>query len=120
MPALATVARFEAQVERDGKISRSRRYYLSSARLSADRFAARARARWGIENGVHWLLDVAFDEGRAGNRKDHGAESLAITRKLALNVLKRARPKISIRRKRKRSGWSDSFARSVLGQMRLP
>jgi len=51
-------------------------------------------------------------------RKDGGAENLAIIRKLALNVLKRARPEISIRRKLKRSGWSDAFARSILGQMR--
>jgi predicted transposase YbfD/YdcC len=118
MPALATIASVEAEVERDGKVSRSRRYYLSSARLSAEQFAKAARAHWGIENGVHWVLDVGFDEDRARNRKDHGAENLAIIRKLALNVLKRARPEISIRRKRKRSGWSDTFARSVLGQMR--
>jgi predicted transposase YbfD/YdcC len=118
MPALAAIARVEAEVERDGKISRSRRYYLCSARLSAEQFAKAVRAHWSIENGVHWVLDVAFDEDRARNRKDHGAENLAIIRKLALNVLKRARPEISIRRKRKRSGWSDAFARSVLGQMR--
>ncbi|MGD1039036.1 MAG: ISAs1 family transposase [Roseiarcus sp.] len=106
------------EVERDGKISRSTRYCLSSARLSAERFAQAARAHWSIENGLHWVLDTAFDEDRARNRKDHGAENLAVIRKLALNVLKRARPEISTRRKRKRSGWSDAFARSVLGQMR--
>lgn len=118
MPGLATIARVEAFVERDGKTSRSRRYYLSSARLSAEAFAKAVRAHWTIENSLHWVLDVAFDEDRARNRKDHGAENLAIIRKLALNALKRARPDISIRRKRKRSGWSDAFARSVLGQMR--
>jgi predicted transposase YbfD/YdcC len=118
MPALATIARVEAEVERDGKISRSCRYYLSSSQLSAPQFAKAVRAHWGIENGVHWILDVVFDEDRARNRKDHGAENLTVIRKLALNVLKRARPEISIRRKRKRSGWSDAFARSVLGQMR--
>jgi hypothetical protein len=64
------------------------------------------------------VLDTAFDEDRARNRKDHGAQNLSIIRKLALNVLKSARPDISIRRKRKRGGWSDAFARSVLGQMR--
>lgn len=118
MPRLGTIARVEAEVEREGKRSRSTRYYLSSARLSAERFAEAVRAHWGIENGVHWVLDTVFDEDRARNRKDHGAENLAILRKLALNVLKQARPDISIRRKRKRSGWSDDFARSVIGQMR--
>jgi len=64
------------------------------------------------------VLDVGFDEDRARNRKDHGPKNLAILRKLALNVLGTARPDIPIRRKRKRSGWSDGFARPVLGQMR--
>jgi hypothetical protein len=66
------------------------------------------------------VLDVTFDEDRARNRKDHAPENLAILRKLALNVLRNARPGIAIRRKRKRSGWSDDFARSVLGQRRAP
>jgi predicted transposase YbfD/YdcC len=67
---------------------------------------------------LHWVLDVGFDEDRARNRKDHGPQNLTTLRKLALNVLRKARPDISIRRKRKRSGWSDEFARPVLGQMR--
>lgn len=118
MPALATIARVESEVEREGKTSRSTRYHLSSAKLSAQAFAHALRAHWRIENSQHWVLDVAFDEDRARNRKDNSAENLATVRRLALNVLKRARPEISIRRKRKRSGWSDAFARSVLGQMR--
>jgi predicted transposase YbfD/YdcC len=118
MPSLATIGRIEAETERDGKLTRSCRYYLSSAQLSAEAFAKAVRTHWAIENGVHWVLDVVFDEDRARNRKDHGPENLAILRKLALNVLKQARPDISIRRKRKRSGWSDAFARSILGQMR--
>ena len=75
------------------------------------------RAHWNIENGVNWLVDAVFNEDRAQNRKDHGAENLAVIRQLALNVLKRARPEVSIRRKRKPSGWFDAFARSVLDQM---
>ncbi len=108
----------EAEVERDGRTSIMRRYYLSSASLSAQRFAEAMRAHWRIENAQHWVLDTTFDEDRARNRRDHGPENLAILRRLALNVLRSARPDISIRRKRKRSGWSDDFARSVLGQMR--
>lgn len=118
MPGLSTIGRVEAEVTRDGRTSRSVRYYLSSARLSAQAFARAVRAHWAIENGLHWVLDMAFDEDRARARKDHAAENLAIIRKLALNVLKTARPDISIRRKRKRSGWSDEFARTVIAQMR--
>lgn len=118
MPGLACIGMVETEVQRDGRTTRSKRYYLCSTCLSAERFAAAVRAHWQIENSVHWVLDTAFDEDRARNRKDHGAENLAILRKLALNILRKARPGISIRRKRKRSGWSDEFARSILGQMR--
>ncbi len=118
LPGLATLAMVEATTERDGRISTVRRYYVSSAALTAAGFADAVRAHWRIENALHWVLDTTFDEDRARNRRDHGPENLAILRKLALNVLRAARPGISIRRKRKRSGWSDDFARSVLGQMR--
>jgi predicted transposase YbfD/YdcC len=118
MPGLATLAMVEATTERDGRSSTLRRYYVSSATLSAARFADAVRAHWRIENALHWVLDTTFDEDRARNRCDHGPENLATLRKLALNVLRSTWPDISIRRKRKRSGWSDDFAKSVLGQMR--
>jgi predicted transposase YbfD/YdcC len=81
-------------------------------------FAAAVPAHWRIEICLHWVLDVGFDEDRARNRRDPGPENLTTLRKRALNVLRAARPDISVRRKRKRSGWSNEFARSVLGQMR--
>lgn len=118
MPGLACLAMVEAQVEEGGRTSLARRYYLSSARLSPGTFAAAARAHWAIETSLHWVLDTAFDEDRARARKDHGPENLAVVRRLALNLLRTARPDLSIRRKRKRAGWSDDFARTVLGQMR--
>ena len=118
MPGLTTLAMVDASVERDGRTSTVRRYYLSSAALSAERFATAVRGHWRIENSQHWVLDTTFDEDRARTRRDHGPENLATLRRLALNILRSARSDISIRRKRKRSGWSDEFARSILGQMR--
>lgn len=118
MPGLACLARVESRVERDGKITTATRYYLSSTRLTPERFAHAVRAHWSIENSLHWVLDTAFDEDRARARKDHAAENLATLRKIALNLLKRARPNLSIRRKRNRSGWSDAFARTIIAQMR--
>jgi predicted transposase YbfD/YdcC len=115
MPGLACLACVEAT--RDGGPP-SRRYYVSSARLTPERFARAVRSHWAIENSLHWVLDVTFDEDAARNRKDNGPENLAILRRLALNMLRTARPKLPIRRKRKRAGWSDAFARSVIGQMR--
>ncbi|MBW7860854.1 MAG: ISAs1 family transposase [Rhodocyclaceae bacterium] len=115
MPGLATLACVEAS--RDGAPP-VRRYYLSSAVLTPEQFARAVRAHWAIENSLHWVLDVTFDEDRARARKDNGPENLAILRRLALNVLQKSRKDMSIARKRKSAGWSDDFARSVIGQMR--
>lgn len=118
MPGLATLAMVTSTVERDRQTTTATRYYLSSASLTPKRFAEAVRAHWAIENSLHWVLDTAFDEDRARSRKDHGAQNLATLRKLALNVLRTARPGLSIRRKRNRAGWSDAFARSIIAQMR--
>lgn len=118
LPDMACIGMIEATVERHGKTTTTRHYHVSSRPLSAQAYLDAARSHWAVENGLHWVLDVVFDEDRARNRKDHGPENLATLRKLALNVLNRARRDISVRRKRKRSGWSDAFARSILGQMR--
>ncbi len=115
MPGLATLACVEATRD-DGPPAT--RYYLSSRRLPPEAFARAVRSHWAIENSLHWVLDVTFDEDRARNRRDNGPENLAILRRLTLNLLRTARPKLPISRKRKRSGWSDAFARSIIGQMR--
>lgn len=64
------------------------------------------------------MLDESFDEDRACNRAGNGPDNFAVLRKLALNLLRTADPNISIPRKRKRCGWSNAFARRVLGQVR--
>ena len=117
-PGLKAIGKIIASREIDRRTSSDTRYYLLSTPLTPESFNAAVRTHWGVENQLHWRLDVIMDEDQARNRKDHGPENLAILRKLACNVLRTARPGISIRRKRKRSGWSDDFARSVIGQMR--
>ena len=127
-PGLGCLGMIEATVTRDGRTTTTCNYHLSSRHLSSRHLSSRplrpedylaaARAHWSIENSLHWVLDVTFDEDRDRTRKGNAPENLAILRKLALNMLKRARPTVSVRRKRKRSGWSDDFARSILGQMR--
>lgn len=118
LPNLACLGMIEATVTRGEKTTVTQHYHLSSRPLTAEAYLGAARAHWSIENGLHWVLDMTFDEDRNRSRKDNAPENLAVLRKLALNMLKRARPEISIRRKRKRSGWSNDFARSILGQMR--
>lgn len=75
---------------------------------------------WRIEHDQHWVFDIAFDEDRACNRCHHGPDTLAIPRWLAFNVLRAARPDISIRRKRKRSGSPGDFARSISAKCDRP
>jgi predicted transposase YbfD/YdcC len=118
LPGLASLACVHAERIEGKRVTHATRYYLSSARLTPERFAQAVRAHWTIENSLHWVLDVSFDEDRARNRADNGPENLAILRRLALNVLRTAQPKLAVSRKRKRAGWSDNFARSVIGQMR--
>jgi predicted transposase YbfD/YdcC len=66
--------------------SQETRYFLTSQALTPERFATIVRAHWGIENGLHWVLDVTLNEDQMRNRKDHGPENLALLRRLALNV----------------------------------
>jgi predicted transposase YbfD/YdcC len=94
------------------------RHFLLSRPLSAAKLLDVVRTHWSIENQLHWVLDVVFDEDRARNRKDHGPENIALLRKLALNLLRANPDKASLRRKVKRAGWDDAFLLSILGQMR--
>lgn len=118
-PGIAAVARIELHRRVAGKDDKPRiRYFLLSKPWSPARILAITRSHWGIENQLHWVLDVAFDEDRARNRKDSGPENLAILRKLALNMLRSHAYNASIRRKIKRAGWDDTFLLTMLGQMR--
>jgi predicted transposase YbfD/YdcC len=94
------------------------RYFLLSEAFSPSKLLAITRKHWGIENELHWVLDVVFDEDRARNRKDHGPANIAVLRKLALNLLRSNLDKASIRRKIKRAGWDDTFLLTILSQMR--
>jgi predicted transposase YbfD/YdcC len=118
-PGIAAVARVELQRRVGGSDEDPIvRYFLLSKAWSPARVIAITRSHWGIENQLHWVLDVIFDEDGARNRKDNGPENLAILRKLALNMLRTHPDKTSIRRKIKRAGWDEAFLLSMLAQMR--
>jgi predicted transposase YbfD/YdcC len=89
-------------------------YYSSSRKLSAKRFLEVIRGHWGIENSLHWVLDVAFDEDQSRVRKDHGPENFALVRRLALSMLKAEGSKGSIRGKRLIAGWNNDFMEKLL------
>ena len=76
-----------------------------------------ARARWEIENALHWQLDVSFREDAARNRKDNGPANIAVLRRRAAGVARRDTSKGSRSIKLKRAGWSDAFLLSLLNQL---
>jgi predicted transposase YbfD/YdcC len=118
-PRLAAVARVETYRKAAGQPQTVIvRYFLLSTVLSAERMLDIARTHWTIENQLHWVLDVDFDEDAARSRKDSAPQNLAIIRKLALNLLRTHPDKGSIKGKIKRAGWDDAFLTSLIGQMR--
>lgn len=79
-PGLAAIVMVEAEVERAGSVSVARRYYLSSAPLTSAQFARAVRSHWGIENRLHWVMDVVFHDDLMRLRTDHGPANMATMR----------------------------------------
>jgi predicted transposase YbfD/YdcC len=118
-PGVQAVASLESiRTASDGSQTCHVRHFLLSKQMTAEQFMAIARTHWTIENQLHWVLDVAFCEDAARNRKDHGPENLSILRKLALNIIRHHPEKASIRRKIKKAGWDDQFLISMIAHMR--
>ena len=105
-PGLKTIAMVEAEVERAGQTSIARRYYLSSAEFDAVFFARAVRAHWGIENRLHWVLDVVFQDDLARLRAGYGPENMATVRHMAMNLVRQAQPTTSLKNRRKKAAWS--------------
>ncbi len=92
-----------------------RRYYLLSLDGGVERFAQGVRSHWGIENQLHWVLDVAFNEDASRVRKDHAPENLALMRHVALNLLRQdSSAKGGIKAKRLKAGWDNDYLLHVL------
>ena len=94
------------------------RHYLLSKYIAPKRLLHVTRSHWGIENQLHWVLDVHFAEDSNRSRCDHAPENLAILRRLALNILRTHPHTASLRRKIKRAGWDNAFLMTALSHMR--
>ena len=91
------------------------RYFISSWQASAQQFLQRIRAHWQIENGLHWVLDIAFREDESRIRKDHASQNMAVLRHMATNLLKQdTSVKVGIAAKRKMAGWDNDYLFHVL------
>jgi predicted transposase YbfD/YdcC len=113
-PGLALIGMVASHTQRDGKTEHERRYYLSSATLDAKTFATSVRAHWGIENRLHWVLDVVFKEDQSRLRRGHGARNMAIVRHFAINLLRQPDDRRSLKTRRKLAGWDPDYMQSIL------
>lgn len=112
---LRCVAKVRARRTVGGKRTVEDRYFLSSLNGKAEQLLMATRTHWQIENGLHWVLDIAFREDESRVRKDHGAQNQATLRHIALNLLKQeTTAKIGIRNKRLKAGWSEDYLLRVL------
>lgn len=98
-----------------GETTTETRLYISSAANNAERLANAIRSHWGVENQLHWILDVVFADDDSRARIDHSAHNLVIIRQIVLNMLRQETSlKTSLRQKRLRAGWDDAYALKVL------
>ena len=113
---LQTVGVVEARREIRGKQTVERRYYLSSLPQDVPTFARAVREHWGVENQLHWVLDVQMNEDQCRARTGHAAENLGLLRRMVLNQLRRdTRCQTGIKGKQLNASWDHAYLQSLLG-----
>ncbi len=98
---------------KSGKATVERRYYITSLPLDSERITETIRSHWGIENNLHWQLDVSFNED-SQKKKKNAAQNFSLLNKIAMTQLKNNKRKASLKGKRKMAGWSDEFLAELL------
>jgi predicted transposase YbfD/YdcC len=115
-PHLAMIGMVESRVERNGAHARERRYYLSSTPLDAKTFAAAVRAHWGVENRLHWVLDVVFHDDLARLRSFNGPQNMAVVKHMAINLVRNPKDKHSLKVRRKLANLNPDYLQSLIQQ----
>ena len=113
---LTSFGMVESERQIGDKTTRDTRYYISSLPSDAKTFAQASRGHWGIENGLHWSLDIAFREDESRIRIGHAATNLGIIRHFALNLIKQDKSrKLGVKASRKRAGWDETYLYRLFG-----
>ena len=114
-PGLQSIIRVESSTKKKGKTSYETRYYISSLSANAEKIAQAIRSHWAIENSLHWVLDVSFDDDQSRIRNGFAPQNMMTIKHIALNMLRTVQQKRqSIKGLRKKAGWNDSVLKSVL------
>jgi predicted transposase YbfD/YdcC len=114
---LQTIIRVQRERQLADKTQVETAYYISSLPPNAKQILDATRAHWTVENSLHWVLDVTFNEDASRVRKDNSPDNFAVIRQVALNILKQDKSKGSLRQKRYRATLDDSFLLSLLTQI---
>ena len=109
-----TMAAIERKRTTKGKSSVETTYYITTLNANAEHIASVARSHWGVENGLHWVLDVTMNEDMNRVRKDHAPENLAVLRRIAVSMVNQVKGKRSVRGSLKAAGWDTSFLERIL------
>lgn len=113
---LTTFGMVESTREIGDQVTQETRYFISSLPCDAKRFAEAVRDHWGVENSLHWCLDISFGEDDSRIRAGNAPENLAILRRFALSLIKNdPLRKIGVKASRKRAGWSNDYMLHLLG-----
>ena len=115
LPGIKTVVRILTRTELRDRCRTETRTFISSRILSAREALDAVRAPWAIENALHWVLDVTFNEDQSRLRKGHGANNMAILRHFALNLVRQVKDKRTIKLRRKAAGWNPDILAAILG-----
>ena len=112
---LTSIGMMQTERTEKGETSQETHYYLCSMPTDVRRFAKAVRAHWGIENNLHWQLDVSFDEDDSRIRKDRAPENFAIVRHIAINMLQQdITSKVGVKARRKKAGWDNNYLSKIL------
>jgi predicted transposase YbfD/YdcC len=115
LPGATTIIKVRSRTELNDRCRTDTRYYISSATLFAQAAAEAVRGHWGIENRLHWVLDVVFGDDQARLRTGHGAKNMAVVRHFAINLVRAVSDKKSIKLRRKAAAWDVRYLASILG-----
>jgi predicted transposase YbfD/YdcC len=113
-PGLTALVMVEATREAGGKLERETRFYITSSALPANRMATIIRDHWAVENSLHWVMDMVFRDDECRLRTDHAPANFTTIKHIALNLIRRAPSKDSLRLRRKLAAWDDDFLASLI------